>query len=50
MTCVTSYKKIKKKKIHFETNDEHEKLSKFIALQCNKLTQLSYLEKQMTNM
>jgi hypothetical protein len=31
----------KKKTLHFETNDEHEKLSKFIALQCNKLTKLS---------
>jgi hypothetical protein len=42
MTCVTSYKqKLKKITLHFETNDEHEKLSKFIALQCNKLTKLS---------
>jgi hypothetical protein len=42
MTCVTSYKKKPKKiALHFETNDEHEKLSKFIALQCNKLTKLS---------
>jgi hypothetical protein len=48
MTRVTSYKK--KKTLNFETNDENEKLSKFIALQCNKLTKLSQLEKQMTNM
>jgi hypothetical protein len=42
MTCVTSYKKkLKKIALHFETNDEHEKLSKFIGLQCNKLTKLS---------
>jgi hypothetical protein len=42
MTCVTSYKQnLKKITLHFETNDEHEKLSKFIALQCNKLTKLS---------
>jgi hypothetical protein len=35
-------KKLKKITVHFETNDEHqdEKLSKFIALQCNKLTKL----------
>jgi hypothetical protein len=42
MTSVTHIRKnLKKITLHFETNDEHEKLSKFIALQCNKLTKLS---------
>jgi fucose permease len=39
--CNLIRKKFKKISLHFETNDEHEKLSKFIALQCNKLTKLS---------
>jgi hypothetical protein len=40
MTCVTSFKK-KKITLRFETKDEHQAISKFITLQCNKLPKLS---------
>jgi hypothetical protein len=34
MTCVTSYKKKKKKTLHFETNDEHQARSYQNSLHC----------------
>jgi hypothetical protein len=41
LNCQNIFFQIRTVTPHFETNDEHEKLSKFIALQYNKLTKLS---------
>jgi hypothetical protein len=45
MTCVTSYKKKKKQYILKQMTSISEKLSKFIALQCNKLNQIKLVGK-----